>query len=750
MVKRAGIDATPEGTIGAVNVESGAAGLRATADMWNQIGQTARDVRESVKPILVDRAKKKAAAAVMEGDFSKRGIGWTDESRAYNNAVEAAYLAKSQNDIDTRLGQAETEFSEDGEGFGKAVEGIRAGLLEGVDPSYAVAISGYIDNQSTQAALRVARRRQGTIVKESEIAIKSRLEVLDAQHSEMMPDDPQWGAYMQQRAAVQEALKNPIFGIPDEALEADTAYVISRAEANAIGQTALEMYEEGEDKAEAAARALAFLGDQFKRTDLTLTPAQRDAAMGEKRRAIVAAETARRSAERELRRDVVAMQSEFRAEARAGLEDLETSLKVHVLPPEAEVKALVEAIENANSPALVRQGREVLAQYAAESALKGLSYPEVAATVNAWAAQADANPDDEEKARLYKYGIKFADDANATQRRHPLEFQRDFQQEAPAPVIGEGANPDTLAARVEQAKRAAATAGGARVQYFFPAEREHYAALADNGGTEAFRAAMMIYEGAPDEATRRAMFAEIGPAGPALGYAGMMLSGGDINAARRILAGQQLLRRVGTAAADGYRPAQLKAEDRDRVWSRLTPPGMTPNQLADRRRAADLMFEGAFSEGAPEDSNAYEKAVRTISGERTINGESFGGMTRSRGLDVQAPPWIKTGQFSTILNGMTLIDWTAASATGAAPFTRAPGGRLGAADTATLNAMNLISTGAPGRYHLTRRNAPGANAAWEVLPDATGAPYVLDLNKMRTALAVRRPDAVIPEPTDGR
>jgi len=739
MVRRAGIMEAPTGETSPVNIESGARGAQAIAQTWGEIANATAALRKSMQPALNREMEQKAGEAAAAGDFRQRWT-MTEQDAAYNAAIRASFLAQAQNDIDTRLAQVERDNALDPEGFGVAAESVKSGALEGVPSDYAVAVGQYIDREVSRGAIRVAGRRTEQATRESEAALKSRLEVLDARNSELLPSDPAWAEYMLDREDVLQALGNPLYGITDEELQQNRDTVFSRATANAISKTALGMYE-NEPGAEGAAKAYGFIDEQFKRTDLTLTSAQRDQFIGEARRSIARAETERKAQEREIARNIRETRREITEDVRDEIESLDTLLDAGALPDEGRINSLVDAAEQTGRPSLIYQARDLRARHQAVTGLKGLSALDAGNRMAEWKAAAEAG--DESAARRYNAGADYLQAAATQQRTKPLEFLRDHYGERLSPID----TPDGWRARIEQAGRAAQQAGGVQPQYLLDQEKNVLAALSDNGGDQAYGVAMQIWRAAPPEVARQ-IFREIGPGGPAMGYAGMVLSeAGNENAARLILKGQQMKRRQ---ESGGYQPAAFKDEERDAIFDRLVPTVLQGAARADRRRAADLLFEGRFSETSDATKAGYERAVREVLGEREINGRTFGGAVQHRGLRIMAPVWIRQDQFGVVMNSLLPVHFRAASVTGGMPMVRPPGGRIREASLAEMNSMKLVPAGAPGRYYLSQKSAPDADGVWDVVGDENGQSYIIDLNKIRASLAAQRPDAVVPEQTNGR
>lgn len=739
MVSRAGIMPSPQAATPAVNFESGARGTESMATAMQALARTATGLNDMLEPLARQGAEALANKDFEQGNYTQR-LAFTAADLAYNNAIEAAYLAKAQNDIDLRAGDIERESHDDVESYQRAFAAAKEGYLKSTPGDYARAVGQYFDNVGGRGAQRVAGRRQERALKEGEAALKSRLEVLDARNSELVPSDPDWAEYMLDREDVLQALSNPLYGITEEEQDADRAVVFSRATATAIGRTALQMYEESPSAA-SAAKAIAFLDEQFRRTDLTLTSAQRDQYFGQQRRAIKAADDQRKAIEAALKREIREVRREIASEVRDELESVDTLLDANQLPDESRIRALVRGAEESGSGPLINRARDLEATYDAASALRGQNAVDASATLSGWLAQAEAG--DVTAARRYNAGLDYVRKTETQQRTKPLEFLRDHMGERIARID----SPAGWQERADQARRAAQMAGGVTPQYLLPSEKNRLAALSDVGGEEAFAAAYQIASSLPREDARR-VFQEVGPQGPALGYAGMILvDSGDREAARRILLGQQMLRRGTTG---GYRPTPLPADRRDSAFASIAPATLNGAARADRRRAADLLFEGQYSETGDDSPEAYERAVRTAMGAVTFRGVTYGGPATVRGLSTTAPSWIRADQFQAVMNGMQPMDYVAASSTGSRPFVRDPGGRTGVAPLATLKQTRLVPAGKPGLYYLSLARAPGEDGVWPVLPDENDRPYVIDLNKLRGSLAQRRPDAVMPEPQDGR
>ena len=148
-----------------VDATTGAAsGLLSLADRIDAFGQQALGVATAE---LTERATKRGQeSAAAEKQVKKKGITQAPvlkeehfiggiEIKAHNKALRSAFLASLSNDIRENIGRLQIESPDDIIQFNEKVNGLRKGILQGVEPQFRNDVAEFFDSKATTAGLNV-------------------------------------------------------------------------------------------------------------------------------------------------------------------------------------------------------------------------------------------------------------------------------------------------------------------------------------------------------------------------------------------------------------------------------------------------------------------------------------------------------------------------------------------------------------------------------------------------------------------
>lgn len=728
--RRAGLFEAPSSVVSAQRVESG---VPDTSHVWRELGRAAKGINDRLQPALNQYAEAQARRDFEAGDIHQRVI-WNAEDEAYNNAMAQSYLLRAETDIEQRAAEIETEHGLDVEAYDQAFDAMRGPFIANAPEDFALHTGALLDREHAAGRQRIGERRRAAAVQQLQQDGQARLAHAEARLSGFTDlTSPEFAEAWEQYAATGEALAaNPLSGFfPEEwALRRDNT--LSRLHANTAAYTAEQMYEDGGANAESAAAAIGFL-EQFSRNPaLTLTEAQRDAFFGEGRRRIQGLERERLRAMREARAEMRQYRLELREEARDTIAGFQARGAAFEVVPEEEIDGLRRVIEDTGSAALARQFNEIVIHNNVRQRLQGLSLAEIESELDALQSAVAAGGEQADDAAVALAGGRAY--AQHLRSANPLDAAQTHFGEAPPP-LAQGLGP-----RIRYAEHAADQIGAAERTYFQRGEREQLAGIARAGGEEALALAREIVGAAFAEegdgfARAQTMLNEIaGSGGEGLAAAGTtMLLGGEASApTARYMMDAQRLRGV-----EGYQRPDFPGVDDGQ--QRLT---MVQQVLGDRSAsmsseagaqlqfAADLVLEGMIAEDPSrlrEWRTLYPRAVRMAAGEVRRDNRVWGGVVEDRSDNrIIIPNWIRADQWSVIRSSLGVWDYAEANG-GAGPN----------APLQDLRNAYLIPFDRPGRYYLSE-NANGDG----YFTTASGARYVLDLNRIRDRLAARRPDAV--------
>ena len=304
-----------------------------------------------------------------------------------------------------------------------------------------------------------------------------------------------------------------------------------------------------------------------------------------------------------------------------------------------------------------------------------------------------------------------------------------------API--DASSPDRLSAtfkaRQAQAEEVAQLYGQ-DPQYLRPDERRQLAMQIGQGGETAIASLASLANAAGDRAPK--VMAEVSQDAPvAAMLGGHVVEAGITPVATDASDGIALLK------TDGVKPmAPSAAISRTELTSAV---GTALQAMPKAESAAIALANAAYEVRARRkgltdfDSDTWRGALREVLGERTIAGETYGGVYAQGtwgGNEVIVPPTIKRDAFGDLIESVRMDDLVA---TGGQPMD-AHGKPV---SIATVQRARLVSVGA-GQYWLAAGDIDGGDPQWIKRADAD-EPYVLDLKKLEPRLKPRLPDAYL-------
>lgn len=296
--------------------------------------------------------------------------------------------------------------------------------------------------------------------------------------------------------------------------------------------------------------------------------------------------------------------------------------------------------------------------------------------------------------------------------------------------------PETLRSRAAQAEEVARRYGQAP-QYLRPDERRALAATLAKGGREALAVATAISQGAPEQA--QAILGELDKkhAGHLALLGTLVHRGADDWFVRMAANGLAFAQLPEKKMVSDLKPADVATAADDVTGTAL-------GGLPETRSAAIALTNHAYEMLTQQRGKAnvsmddWKALYRQALGERTVGGVTYGGVVHQgrgwfggRQSMVVVPPNMRQDRFTEFKDSLRATDLIDGMGNGP---------RHGDGTPATLSEVQratLIQAGG-NRYYLStgvdERQRP------RVLLDGSGAPYVLDMDKIEPEMRRRRPD----------
>lgn len=304
-----------------------------------------------------------------------------------------------------------------------------------------------------------------------------------------------------------------------------------------------------------------------------------------------------------------------------------------------------------------------------------------------------------------------------------------------API--DASSPDRLSATFKARAAQAETVSqlyGQEPQYLRPDERRQLAIQIGQGGEGAIASLASLANAAGDRAPK--VMAEVSQDAPvAAMLGGHVVEAGITPLATDAADGIALLK------TDGVKPmAPSAAVSR----AELTSAAGTALQAMPKAESAAIALANAAYEvrarrkGLTDfDSDTWRVALREVLGQRTIAGETYGGIYAQGtwgGNEVVVPPNIKQDAFGDVIEAVRMDDLVASNG----QPVDAQGEPV---SIATVQRARLISVGA-GQYWLAAGDVEGGDPQW-IKRAGADEPYVLDLGKLEPRLKSRLPAAYL-------
>ena len=293
----------------------------------------------------------------------------------------------------------------------------------------------------------------------------------------------------------------------------------------------------------------------------------------------------------------------------------------------------------------------------------------------------------------------------------------------------------SVAMRVKQAN-SVADHYGLEPKYLRPDERQRLAMGLDEGGDRALAVAGAISSAAGDRA--RDIFAEVSKESPTAAIIGGMVAETGLSAAARdAVEGIKLRKAPGFQSAGGSRQIVRKALT-DELGAALSGMPTAENAITD---TANAIYEiRARKQNITDfDANIWRQGLREAIGERTINGEKYGGIDDANPgwgqRNIIIPPFIRQDGWRQTIDAIQPGDLEGAGLS-------VPVGSDG--KPVSLNRVKggtLVQTG-NGRYgvNLADPSATGDEVTLLRRKDAPGEPFEIDMYRLRPFLQNRRPE----------
>lgn len=293
-------------------------------------------------------------------------------------------------------------------------------------------------------------------------------------------------------------------------------------------------------------------------------------------------------------------------------------------------------------------------------------------------------------------------------------------------------SPDTLVtslrARVPQGDQVASDYDRPAV-YIRPEEKRRLVAMAAPGGKALLEVAEAISRGAGDKAG--AIFHELWNDRGLAGAHSLALIGGHIQNVGSTAVVQDVADGLMLAKSKDWKGPTLS--EREQRENALGAHGGALAGMPANERALIDATNYAYAvrlqrTGKTGDNNLWQRTFRELMGERTINGETWGGVTTWRGKSVPVPPDVKQDGLGDLIKTITPEDFGEDR----------PRNAKGYADAAQIRGAILVPL--PGfRYRLNVGSAE--DPLW--LNDGSGRPFEMDLQALKPKLQERRPDLYI-------
>jgi len=170
--------------------------MKSLANLGQTVSNLAFDigVKKRTKEGQIEGAKAGTKAAETgvapeeKGSFMPRVF-----DDAFNDAQQGAYLASVDNQAITKLGELESQFGYDVEGYQKTSKGMLDGLVKNAPEAYRQPLTESINNYITRGSMRV----NNNIVKRGQEETKSELEAASKSYSDNAARFAQLGDYDQ-------------------------------------------------------------------------------------------------------------------------------------------------------------------------------------------------------------------------------------------------------------------------------------------------------------------------------------------------------------------------------------------------------------------------------------------------------------------------------------------------------------------------------------------------------------------------
>lgn len=722
--------ASARGVAQAASVGSGAVELYSKAAAV--FGQVANEIGQIADKAAQREGHEAGLMAGADSEFRLRGDG-TIYSQAFDQAGLETFKSKASVDLMTQMEAAAEKFQADPEGLTAALGAVRKGWLSGIDKSLAPHVLPDLDSQFNRQQIGLVR----DATREFHARVRSeQMGALEADRE------------LRARTAEQQAYRLGLDGTADQVLAGELAdYKTRLAVRGPDGQYLVSPKEQQQQlRAAEVGIARARIGGSFARLpDLAsrqrfiedlgaryqaggdhvldlFDPGEFHALqatlMSEARREGFGGEQAVRA----LKEDVKA----FREAAKSGL-----ALR------DDEMSGIKASVAGSGDPELQDAFNAGLEDFAIVRHLNTMAPSDIEAAIaneeqKARASGVSIAGRDLERIDLMRGYLDKAKTALATDQ---LGFAARTGTISLQPL--DWGNPASVRARVAAAEQAAAVMKRAP-QYFQPQERDDIAAVSRQGGDGLLAVAGSIVGGFGRDHAEAAI-TEVAKEAPVLSVVGNLWrqsrSSEPPPVARDVAKGVEL------RALKGYKP----------LVDKPSVPGVAEDVLGtaflDRPAyreaildAAGAAYEArAYAKGVTVfDPAIYEQSLREVVGEREIGGETFGGIISPSSFA------IRTGPSITLLPSIKQDGWgDVISMVDAGDLDRAglprPVGRDGQPiSMARLKRGTLIEQ-EPGRYHI-------ALGKWDVVGqeeyvlDASGKPFVFDVEALVPVLSKRRPD----------
>ncbi len=294
----------------------------------------------------------------------------------------------------------------------------------------------------------------------------------------------------------------------------------------------------------------------------------------------------------------------------------------------------------------------------------------------------------------------------------------------------------SFSARASQAEAVAAHYGQAPV-YLRPDEKALIATQIAQGGGESLQTIGLIAGASQDRAL--AIMNEISDHAPAVAMlGGLVAKAGPVEAARDAADGFAIRRQPDYKSIVPQGP-KVRAATHEAIGGALT--GMPEAESAAVTLANSIYEVRARRQGLTEfEPSVWKKGLREALGERTIAGETYGGIgypssgVFRSGHPVIVPPDVKTSAIGTLKDAIRMEDLI--SEHGDRPKDE----RGRDVSIATVRGSTLVTDG-DGKYRLATGDPTSDEPRW--IYDSSGRPYVLDLNRLGPRLRQRVPDAFL-------